>query len=167
MFVGEEPLRLKTLFPVLFAVMILANFVSFPAALASQGSAESQISSAKNLIKDCYLAVKEAEAEGADIGTLMVTLNEAGLLLSEAELAYSVKEYSLADDYARQSRSKLSNLISQAQDLRQTAINAGTQEFVTLTLSLLASIGILSGGIAAWVVLKRKERLGSNGSSAV
>jgi hypothetical protein len=153
----------KKIIPLVFVIFFLVNSIYSTPTLANQGSAEAQISSARNLIKDCYFSVKEAEATGANISALMFTLNEAGILLSQAEMAYSAKEYNSAENYARQSKNKLNDFIFQATTLTQTASSIASLDFITMALSLIASIGIMCFGISVWLILKRKEKISSNG----
>jgi hypothetical protein len=157
---------LKT-FTAAIGILFLFTAIFTSPVMAEQGSAQTAISSAKNTIKSCYDAVKESEAAGANIDFLMVTLNDAAGLLSKAELAYASNDYNSAFDYASKSKNKLNNFIPQANALKEDAIKNNNQNFITIVLSLVVSAAILCVGIAAWVVLNRKERRNLNGSPTV
>jgi ATP-dependent Zn protease len=143
----------------IIAVVILfitsASFAS--PVFADQNSAQTAIMSAQNNLKTCYDAVKQAQAAGANVDSLMVTLNDAAGLLSEAELAYASNDYNSAYTYATQSQSKLNGFTSQATALQQNAVNNDNKNFITI-VSSIASVAILCVGIAAWVILNRKGR---------
>jgi hypothetical protein len=64
-----------------FLIIFLATAMFSSPVLAQQGSAQTAISSAKDTIKNCYDSAKEAEAAGANVDALMVTLNDAADLL--------------------------------------------------------------------------------------
>jgi triphosphoribosyl-dephospho-CoA synthetase len=151
------------------AIMILfittASFAS--PVFADQQSAQTAISSAKNTIKGCYDAVKESEAAGANVDSLMGALNDAAGLLSKAELAYASNDYDSAYSYATQSKSKLNGFISQAVALKETAINNDNQNFTIIVLSIIGSVAILCVGTIAWIVLNRKNRKNLNGPPTV
>ena len=134
---------------------------------ASQGDAQNAISSAKNTVKNCYEAVKQAESAGANVDSLMATLNNAAGLLSKAELAYAGNDYASAYTYATQSQSQLGDFTSQASALTANAQANDTQNFVYVILSVVGSVGILCTGIAAWVISGRKKRGNFNGSPTV
>jgi hypothetical protein len=72
----------------------------------------------------------------------------------------------ICSDYASQSKNKLNDFIPQATALKETALQWGGN-FLTIVLSLVASVAILCAGIVAWVVLSRKERKRLNGFSKV
>lgn len=151
---------------VFFVVFLVAAIFVSPV-FADQGDAQNAISSAKNTIKNCYEAVKQAESAGANVDSLMVTLNDAAGLLSKAELAYSSNDYDSAYTYATQCQSKLGDFTSQATTLADNAHANTTQNFDYVILSAVGSIGILCAGVAAWVVLGRRERRSIDGSSTV
>ena len=151
---------------VFFAVFLVATIFVSPV-FADQGGAQNAISSAKNTIKNCYDAVKQAESAGANVDSLMVTLNVAAGSLSKAELAYASNDYDSAYTYATQSQSKLGDFTSQATALTANAHANATQNLVFTILSVAGSIGILCAGVAAWVVLGRRERRNFHGSSTV
>jgi hypothetical protein len=125
---------------------------------ADQNIAQTAIISAQNNLKTCYDAAKQAQAAGANVDSLMATLNDAAGLLSEAELAYASNDYSSAYSYAIQSQSKLNSFIFQATALQQNADNNDNQNFMVTISSIIGSVVILCVGIAAWVTLNRKQR---------
>jgi uncharacterized Tic20 family protein len=136
----------------LFSVMVVPSLV-----LADQTDAAAAIISAKEQIVTCYQAAKDAEGAGANITSLTATLNDAGALLSRAELAYSSNDFGTARDLAVQSRERLGNFVSEANVLKETAIQQGNQDFmINVVGSAVGAIAVVVGGFAVWNFLKRK-----------
>lgn len=150
-----------------FLLMFLAFTIFCPVASASQGSAQHAISAAQDTIKTCIDAVQQAEGAGANVDTLMSTLNDSAALLSKAQLAYASNDYDSAYTYATQSQSKLNDFTHQAKALAQTALAVSEQTATPMLLSIVCSVVILCGGIAAWAVLSKKERRNLHGSTTV
>jgi hypothetical protein len=148
--------------PHLCLLFLLISILLFPIygsmATGQSTGDSSDIASAKTALANAYLAIKDAEAQGADVSSLMVTLNEAGQLLTRAELAYSAKDYSSAANFAAQSRNKLSGLGDLAGNVKQTAINNNNKSFFNNILLVIGAIVIFTVGLTAWIVLGRKER---------
>lgn len=150
---------------IIFLLISIALFAS--PVFAEQENAQTAIESAKNTIKGCYDGVKEAEAVGANVTSLMVTLNSAAGLLSQAELAYASNDYNAAHNYATQSQSTLDGFTSQAAILKQNALNSQTENLTLIIFSVIGSVALLCVGIGAWISLNRKERKRLHGDSAI
>jgi hypothetical protein len=136
----------------LFPVIIVPSLV-----LADQTDAAAAITSAKERIVTCYQAAREAEGAGANITSLVAILNDAGTLLSRAELAYSTNDFDAASNFAVQSREGLGNFVSEANALKETAIQQGNRDFmINVVGSAVGAIAVVVGGFAVWNFLKRK-----------
>ncbi len=138
--------------------MLLSAVIFIPSlVLASQTDATTAISSAKEQIITCYQAVRDAEGAGANITSLTAILNDAGVLLSRAELAYSINDFDAARDFAVQSQGKLDNCVSEANTLKETAIQQRSQDFmVNVVGSVVGTFAVLGASTATWFFLKRK-----------
>ncbi|HSV48789.1 MAG TPA: hypothetical protein VLH35_00610 [Candidatus Acidoferrales bacterium] len=156
----------KILITVLLIVLFSTALLSIPSTTC-QGSAQSAINLAKNTLKTCYQAVVAAESAGANVALLMVTINQATDLLSQAELANEAQDYDAAYRYASQSQSKLNGLTNQAATLEQEAILAAAQNSQSKMLTLLVSFVIFVSGVSAWFMLYRRERRSIRGAPAV
>jgi hypothetical protein len=124
---------------------------------ANEADVARAISSAKSTMLSCYSAAKEAEAAGANITAIVGTLNEAGSLLSHAELAYSAGDFDAALSFAVQSQNTLNSFIEEANALKET----GTQQQITDFLinvvgSILGAFAVLAAGFVVWLFLKKK-----------
>ena len=148
-------LRSKT--PIAIIIILLVFVTTATAPAWGQADAATAISSAKSTILSCYNAAKEAEAAGANITVLTGTLNEAAALLSQAELAYSTSNFGKALTLAVQSRNRLSNLIAEANTLKETATQQRDQDLVINVVgSAIGTFAVIIAGFAVWFLLKRK-----------
>ena len=124
---------------------------------AEQSSAGTAISSAQNTILNCYNAAKEAEAAGANITAIVATLNEAGTLLSQAELAYAANDFDAAFNLAVQSQNALSDFIGEANTLKENALQQQNQDFlINVVGSIIGAFAVIVAGGVVWLLLKRK-----------
>ncbi len=143
---------------VIAVVILFITTALFASPVFAQNSAQAAIVSAQNNFKSCYDAAEQAQAAGANVDSLMVTLNDAAGLLSKAQLAYASNDYNSAYTYATQSQTTLNGFISQATALQQNADNNDNLNFIITILSIMGSVAILCAGIFAWVTLNRKGR---------
>jgi hypothetical protein len=157
----------KILILSVFLTVVLVGVLFFSPVVASEGSAETAISSAQASLKTCYEAVSRAESAGANVDSMMVTLNDAAGLVSKAELAYASNNYDSAYQYAKQSQSALGDFESQANALASDAQAHEKQSQAVTILSAIAALGILCAGVVAWAVLGRQQRRINFGLSTV
>ena len=126
---------------------------------ADQGGAANAISSGRSQLLSCYEAVWDAEAAGANITSLTGTLNEAGLLLSHAEFAFSNGDFGGAEDYALQSQGKLANVVSEANVLLNDSGAHRNQDFlVNVVGSTGGTVAVLVGSWGLWSFLKKRSK---------
>ncbi len=124
---------------------------------ADQASAQTEIASAKAKLIECYSAAKAAEASGANISQLTNTLNNAGLMFSQAELAFSGGDFESAQNFAAQTRSALSAFVDTANSLQAAAAQERDQDFlVNFVGSIAGTAAVLVGSFGAWILLKKK-----------
>ena len=141
------------------AVLILLSLVviSPSPVWADQAGAATAISSAKATLLNCYNAAKQAEAAGANITVLVDALNEAGPLLSQAELAYDTQDFDEALNLATQSQAPLNNFVEEANVLGETARQQREWDFsINVIGSTVGAFAVIFAGVAVWVLLKRK-----------
>jgi hypothetical protein len=144
------------LFSVMFSLLVVA-MLCLPVS-ASQSDAATAISSAQNTLSSCFDAAKAAEAAGANITSLTDTINQAGLLLSKAEVAYSQNNFDTAADFAAQSKNILNNFVQQAESLGQRAAEQQNRDFlINVVGSVVGAFAVLAVGFAVWVILGRRN----------
>ena len=140
-------------------MILLSSTVFSRPAFAEQADAGTAIASAKQQIIVCYETAKEAEGAGANITSLTAVLNDAGSLLSQSELAYSKNEFDVARDLAVQTQQRLTNVISEANALKESAIQQGTVDFlVNIVGSIVGFFVVIGAGLAVWLMLKKRSK---------
>jgi hypothetical protein len=123
---------------------------------AQQNDAASAISMAQSELVQCFDAARAAESAGANISSLTFILNNAGSLLSGAELAYSQGNFTSASSLAAQSQSSLSGFRSDASALKSAAVDSSNLQTLFFVGSIVGTFVVIGGGVAVWVLLKRK-----------
>ncbi len=146
--------RLKMCAPAVVLFFVAASLFASP--VFAQNSAKEAITSAQNSLKSCYEAVEQAQDAGANVDSLVSTLNYAADSLSKAQLAYSSNDYSLALTYANQSQSSLNGVVSEASTLHDNAVNTNNQNLLITALSIIVSVAILNVGVGAWEILNKR-----------
>jgi len=132
---------------------------------AQQDSAAGAIGSAKQQLVVCYEAAAEAERAGGNVTSLTAALNEAGVLLSKAELAYSKSDFGAAGDFAVQSRERLNGFVDEAAELKAAGEQMRNMDFlINIVGSIVGTFVVIGAGIGVWVFLKR--RYGQAGEQA-
>jgi hypothetical protein len=128
-----------------------------PVVVAAQTDAAAAITSAKEQIVTCYQAARDAEGAGANITSLTAILNDAGSLLSRAELAYSMNDFDTARDFAVQSQGRLDGFVSEATALKESAMQQRSQDFmINVVGSIVGAFAVLGAGAATWFLLKKR-----------
>ena len=131
---------------------------------ASEADARSTVASADQRVSVCYSAVADAEKAGANVSGLLVTLNDAGMLLSEAHLSLINGSYDLASGLAGQCVTKLNGFDNTADSLRASASQARFVDFwVNVVGSAVGAIAVAVGGFLVWRFLKRKSVVKAGG----
>jgi hypothetical protein len=154
---------------IFFVIMLLLPVIVVPSLVVSaQADAAAAIASAKEQIVTCYQAARDAEGAGANITSLTVVLNDAGSLLSRAELAYSMNDFDGALNLAVQSRTSLDNFVSESNALKETAVQQRNLDFwVNIVGSIVGTFAVLGGAFAVWVFLRRRySTMGVRGSES-
>jgi len=142
------------------AALVLTFFmVDVPFCVFAVGEAEagSAVAAAEARVVVCYRAAADADEAGANVTGLLVVLDEAGALLSKADLAYESGDFDSAFDYAVQSREKLDGFVDEADVLRGTAVQGRYWDFMVNVLgSVVGAVVVVCGAYVVWVVLKRR-----------
>ena len=124
---------------------------------AQQDSAAGAIGSAKQQLVVSYDAAAEAERAGANVTSLTFALNEAGVLLSKAKLAYSKSDFSASGDFAVQSRERLSGFVDEAAELKTAGeLMRDTDFLINVVGSTMGTFIVVVVGIRVWFFLKRR-----------
>jgi hypothetical protein len=140
---------------VLFLLLVTGCLPAF--VRADQSSASSELASTQSKLVECFNAAGAAEAAGANISELTNTLNVAGSLFSQAELAYSSGNFSGAEALAVQSQNELGNFVSTASSLQSAAAQKQNTDFyLNFVAPIVGAVAVIVGSFAVWSLLKRK-----------
>jgi hypothetical protein len=150
---------------VLIMLLVFASqfFVPLTKAAVSESEAASAIANAENTVNSAYQAVSKAEESGANVSSLLVRLNEAGLFLNRAHMAFKSEDFDSALMFATQSQEKLSGFVADADVLRENTIHDNYLDFlVNVVGSIIGAVSVVCVGFFVWFFLKRKyEKAGS------
>lgn len=137
-------------------LMVSAANVLSCAFAVDETDVRSAILAAEERIAVCYRAVADAEKAGANTTALLAVLNEAGELLSRANLACK-ENLTRARLFALLSQEKLSGVAAQADDLKEDAMQERYWDFmVNVVGSIVGAIVVICGGFVLWSFLKGK-----------
>ncbi len=154
-------------FAVLAALFLLSAAVSAPLVFA-QGDAAAAIASAKQEIAACTAAMRAAEGAGGNVTDLAAVLNDAGLLLTDAEFAYSQGDFGAARNLATQCQNGLSGFVDEAAQVRAAGEQARSLDFmVNVVGSGVGTFLVIGAGFGVWVLLKRRDPKAEDESVAV
>lgn len=124
---------------------------------AAQTDAASTIEVAKIQLVNAYRLAQQTEQAGANITQLTTILNEAGLLLSNAEHAYSIGDLDAAKNLAIQSQNLLEGFADKAGALKEEASQQAANDFwFKIIYPIFGSFAVIAVGFAVWYLLKRK-----------
>jgi len=138
--------------------LLIVTLIILPYSLPSaQADGSDTIASAKNTLNMCYTHAKEAEATGANITRLQETLNDAGLLLSKAELANAQNDIASATNYANQAQSMLSDFVYRANAIVDTTSHQQQTAFLYNIVGLIVGAFVIIGSsVVLWIYLTKK-----------
>lgn len=125
-----------------------------------QTQAASAISVLQSQTVICYNAVKSAEASGANVTDLTNTMTRSAGFLSSAIRDYGVGEFDGATLLAEQGTVLLEGVPSQADGLRQVAVNKTATEDRYVLISVAGTIAVIICSAAFWLLFARRYRTG-------
>ena len=144
---------------VLAALMLMLSVANVPfcASAVDETDVRSSIAAAEERIVVCYRAVADADEAGATTTVLLAALNEAGELLSRANLAYKMGDFNSTLDFANQSQERLNGFVADADALREVALWQRYWDFMVYVVgSIVGTVVVVCGGFVVWFLLKRR-----------
>ncbi len=140
-----------------FFLVILTCSITFRVFGASEAEASAIMDGTEETIIQCYSAIAKADNVGANISTLLMTLQQAGELLSQASLSFNTGDFDSALDLASQSQELLKGFISDAEGLTDVTIQENYSGVVTTILtSTFGAIVVVVGSVILWFRTKKK-----------
>jgi hypothetical protein len=142
-------------------VLMLAFFSgggpSFCVFAVDEAEAGAAVADAEERVVVCYRAVADADGAGANVTGLLGVLDEAGLLLSRADLAFMAGDFDSAFDFAVESQEALDGFVVEADALRDDAIQQRSWDFmVNVVGSVVGAAVVVFGSYIVWLWLKRR-----------
>jgi hypothetical protein len=121
--------------------------------------ARSAIVDTEQKIAACYEVAADADSIGANISTLLITLNEAGDLLSKAKLAYNIADFDAALSYGLSAQRKLDGFVAEADILKETAFRQNYLDFaVNVVGSIIGTAAVICGSLIILVISRKKAQ---------
>lgn len=143
-------------------MLFIVRSVTFSYAL-SQSDAGLAIAQAEQRIETCYSAALDAEKAGANVTSLLSVLDEAGMNLSEARVAFQNGNFDSAYALAVQSNATLNGFEVQAGSLRDAAAQQRYVDFaVNIVGSTVGTFAVIVVGLLVWFGMKRKPEKSKN-----
>jgi hypothetical protein len=143
-------------------VLFIVRSVSFSYA-SSESDAGSAIALTEQRIETCYSAAADAAKAGANVTSLLTILDEAGMNLSTARVAFQNGNFDYAYTLAVQSNATLNGFEAQAVSLRDNAAQQARMNFlVNVVGSTVGTFAVIVGGLLVWFYLKRKPEKSRN-----
>lgn len=141
-----------------FCVSLLLILFLAPACLAvDEGQARSAMVEADQTIKNCYLAVAAADKAGGNVSGMLSVLQDAGMLLSKADLAVGKGDFDSAYSLAVQSKASLDGFVIEANSVKDAAEHSGFMDFmINIVGSSAGTVAVVVGGFAVWFWLNRR-----------
>jgi len=146
-----------------YAVVVLVLMLSVAAmpvrvfAVATADEARAAVDGVQAQIITCYGAVAETERAGGNVTELADVLNEAGVSLSRARVAFENGEYDLAFEFSSNCTGMLVGFTDRAVTLRDSAARERSLDFmVNVVGSVAGTVAVIFAGWVLWVYLKRK-----------
>jgi len=156
--VGLERVRtMKIVALLLLLTLPLAGFVAV-GYCSSEADARAAVAQASQRVNACYSVAANAAKAGANVSGLLVTLDDAGLVLSGAELALGRGEFDSASTMAHLCEEKLVGFEDGAVSLKDSAVRVGFLDFAFgIVGSAVGSVLVVVVGVVVWFYLKRRS----------
>ncbi len=123
----------------------------------TEADARDAVEAAQSIFVSDYRAVADAEKAGANVSSLLITLNEAGDLLSRADLALAEHDYETAFANASKAQQLLSGFADEASALKDDAAERGHSDFLIYFVgSIVGTAIVVLASFLVWRVVKRK-----------
>lgn len=137
----------------LVVLLVLSAFVW---EVGAKEEAFSTVEDAEQALEESYVAVLEAEEDGANVSRLLDRLNRAGRYLTVARICLKTGKFECAVGNASLCMNQLDGVVGDAQELREKAMRKSTiRSWIMVVGSVIAEIGVIYGGWRGWKRFKR------------
>jgi hypothetical protein len=139
------------------SVFVVSSIFVFKAFASSEDAASLAISQAEQVLASAFEAVLEAERAGANVSGLLVMLNDAGVFLAKAQVAYRLGDFEEAVGFADLCYEIGEGVKGKAGELRVEAYGPRVIGFwLTMAGSLVGVVAVGVGSVWGWRFFKRR-----------
>lgn len=122
-------------------ILLLTGLASKTLLVAYGLDETAKIAEADNALKQAFGVVLAAEKEGANVSALITKMNQAGMLLAQAEVDYRSGNSGEAADKAAQCLAALQGVSDEALAMRDKALQNAQQAFWnTIAITIVSSV---------------------------
>jgi hypothetical protein len=153
---------IRTSLPRLLVGLLVLSAFMFPffvsrADASSEDAAASAISEAEEAVGLAYETVLEAENAGAEVSGLLDKLDEAGMLLAEAQVSFRLGDFDEAFSLANLCSGIGESVEDEAYELRVEAYGSRVMvSWLTMAGSLVGVVVVAFGSFWGWRVFRRR-----------
>jgi hypothetical protein len=150
------PMQNAKLFGLLLTLAVAGLFLWGPLRLSMAHADSSDVADADAAVRSAFNATLQAEKAGANVSDLLARLNQAGLLLTEAEIASASGNSTDASGKAGQCIGIAQTVESDATALKASALDQARTVFWTyLTFSVVSTAAFVVALVLVWRRFKR------------
>lgn len=141
---------------VVLLALPLFSFIATASAV-SESETTSALNDADETLASAYLVTLEAEDAGADISSLLIQLDEAGVFLASAHMSYRSEDFNQAIDFANSARNIGEEVQKAADGMKNLALieNVNHWDLIILITFIWVVLTIL-GSFLGWHVFKKR-----------
>ena len=136
--------RLRFLSAIVLLFVLISTLAFSVSASTSREAAISTVSEAEQSVAQAYEAVLDAEAAGADVSGLLIELNNAVELFSEARMAFEDGDFEEATRLADLANGVGSEVAVEAERLKVEANSAGVDRFWWLLVGSVLGVSVVA-----------------------
>jgi di/tricarboxylate transporter len=142
----------------LLVILILSTgILSVYPTIAQTDQTTSKLQLANTAVNQAFNAVLDAEAVGANMTRLLVQINYADSLLSQAENSYRTGDFSTAATKAESLLPIAQQIATSAQNAKQNAVISSQNAFwLTIAFTIIGIVMLIEVLFLVWLWLKRR-----------
>jgi hypothetical protein len=146
----------KAMLILLLSLMVLQ--LQSVCSVQGSGNASVSIQEADSAVREAFQAVLKDERAGANVSGLLATLNEAGSLLAQAEMAYRNGDSGGAANYANNAYATAESVMTEASSLLSfSQAEASNTLLYSLVFSVSGALVFLAGLFLGWSRFKNRH----------
>jgi hypothetical protein len=140
------------MFVILFSTVVISAF-----ALTDEDQAASTIDDSEEAIASTYRAVLDVESAGANVSSLLSTLNIAAELLAKANMSYKTGDFYNATLFANMSLQMVNEVKIEAYETRDLTLYENSQRFIfSLAESTIGVCLVIFFSFVSWRFFKQR-----------